>query len=674
MKSKLGATHLTNKAGMSFSFMDIVVATPPSIQDSWLRSDTDGRQLPGWQALRYRPVGSLQSEAFGKAAFFMLREIHIQNYAVIDNLRVEFHPGLNLLSGETGSGKSILVDALGLALGGRASPEVIRTGTEHATVTVVFTIEPRDGDRRSLSPTTAWLDAFGLASADDAEIIIRREIQSTGKSRLLVNDQPVTLAAAKQLARVLVEVHGQNEHVALFARDAQLELLDEFAGDEESLEKVGQLFAARRELQKEMEALSQSEQERLRAMDLLQFQVQELDRARLQPGEDSRLEEERRVLGNLERIRAAAAIAFGQLYEEEGSACASLSNVSRALEELHRYDTRLEPYIEPLAGARATLEDLAFFLRDYLGKLEANPHRLEEVEDRLALIERLKRKYGRTIEEMLVYGDQSRQQLANLEHADERRAELSQQLAEAAEAYQKAVAALSQKRRAAARKMERLVREELSQLGMEKTRFEIGFRTAASGSERTNVRGESGDWKETGSAQILVISEGGPKGIDEIELLISPNPGEELRPLERIASGGELSRLMLALKTVVGRGRLGDASGPVRCTPTFVFDEVDAGIGGRVAESVGRRLKRLARDAQVLCVTHLPQIACFADHHFYVEKLERAGRTVTTITYLETQNDRADELARMLSGSQITDAVLKHAMVMLKRGAGAVDD
>jgi len=409
-------------------------------------------------------------------------------------------------------------------------------------------------------------------------------------------------------------------------------------------------------------------------MDLLQFQVQELDRARLQPGEDSRLEEERRVLGNLERIRAAAAIAFGQLYEEEGSACASLSNVSRALEELHRYDTRLEPYIEPLAGARATLEDLAFFLRDYLGKLEANPHRLEEVEDRLALIERLKRKYGRTIEEMLAYRDQSRHQLANLEHADERRAELSQQLAEAAEAYQKVVAALSQKRRAAARKMERLVREELSQLGMEKTRFEIGFRTAASGSERTNVRGESGDWKETGSAQIPVISEGGPKGIDEIELLISPNPGEELRPLERIASGGELSRLMLALKTVVGRGRLGDASGPVRCTPTFVFDEVDAGIGGRVAESVGRRLKRLARDAQVLCVTHLPQIACFADHHFYVEKLERAGRTVTTITYLETQNDRADELARMLSGSQITEAVLKHAMVMLKRGAGAVDD
>jgi len=599
----------------------------------------------------------------------MLREIHIQNYAVIENLRVEFHPGLNLLSGETGSGKSILVDALGLALGGRASPDIIRTGTERATVTAVFTLAPVSGEQgspgatgpglpipsgqvptgattRGRAPWKAWLDEYGLAGADEAEIILRREIQISGKSRLLVNDQPVTLAAVKDLARSLVEVHGQNEHVALFERDAQLDLLDQFAGAEESLEQVGRLFAGRRELQREMEVLSRNEQERLRAMDLLQFQVQELDRARLHPGEDSSLEEERRVLGNLERIRAAAATAFGQLYEEEGSACASLSNVSRALEELHRYDTRLEPYIEPLAGAKATLEDLAFFLRDYLGKLEANPHRLEEVEDRLALIGRLKRKYGKTIEEMLAYCDQSRHQLAKLEHADERRAELGHELAEATAEYQKAAEALSEYRRAAARKMEKLVREELSQLGMEKTRFEIRFRTA----------------------------EGGPKGIDEIELLISPNPGEEMRPLERIASGGELSRLMLALKTVVGRGRLEGASRAVHRAPTFVFDEVDAGIGGRVAESVGQRLKRLARGAQVLCVTHLPQIACFADHHFYVEKLERAGRTVTTITYLETQKDRVEELARMLSGSQITDAVLKHATVMLKQGAGADDN
>jgi len=601
----------------------------------------------------------------------MLHEIQIQNYAVIDNLTVEFHPGLNVLSGETGSGKSILVDALGLALGGRASPDVIRTGTERATVSAVFTAAPgnaepaaagspsaasapasRGATPRGRAPWAAWLDEYGLAGRDEAEIILRREIQAGGKSRLLVNDQPVTLVAVKDLARILLEVHGQNEHAALLARDAQLDLLDQFAGTAESVEKVAGLFAQRRELQREMETFSQNEQERLRAIDLLQFQVQELDRARLQPGEDTSLEEERRVLGNLERLRTAAATAFSQLYEEEGSACASLANVTRALEELRRYDTRVEGYIDPLAAVRATLEDLAFFLRDYLGKLEADPHRLEEVEDRLALIERLKRKYGKTIGEMLAYHDHSRQQLASLEHADVRREELNRELAQASAEYQRAAQALSEQRRAAGRKMERSVREELGQLGMEKTRLEIRFRGAAAGGG----------------------GEGGPKGIDEIELLISPNPGEELRPLERIASGGELSRLMLALKTVLGKARPGGShrgDRTARLPPTFVFDEVDAGIGGRVAESVGQRLKRLARDAQVLCVTHLAQIACFADQHLYVEKIQRAGRTVTAVTHLGNQSDRARELARMLSGSQITDAVLKHAATMLKQAVAS---
>jgi DNA repair protein RecN (Recombination protein N) len=595
----------------------------------------------------------------------MLKEIHIQNYAVIDHLAVEFHPGLNLLSGETGSGKSILVDALGLALGGRASPDVIRTGTERATVTVVFTA-PSDGAYGSpgalgggrkagatgdRAPWAAWLDKHGLAGVDEAEIILRREVQTGGKSRLLVNDQPVTRAAVKDLARTLVEVHGQNEHVALFAPDTQLDLLDQFADTGATLEEVGRLFAHRRALQREMELLSQNEQERLRAIDLIQFQVQELDGARLEAGEDVSLEEERYVLTNLERLRSAAATAFGLLYDEEGSACASLANVGRAIEELQRYDTRVEPYIEPLAGARATLEDLAFFLRDYLGKLEANPQRLEEIEERLALIERLKRKYGNTIEEMLLYREQSREQLANLEHADERRVNLDYELAKASMEYEKVAETLSERRRVEARQLERSVREELGQLGMERTRFEVRFKSAP-GTDPEKTHGD-----------------GGPKGIDEITLLISPNPGEEMRPLERIASGGELSRLMLALKTVLGRARLGGTPAAWRSAPTFVFDEVDAGIGGRVAECVGQRLRRLARDAQVLCVTHLPQIACFADHHFYVEKMERGGRTITTVTYLENQKDRAQELARMLSGSQITDAVLKHAAAMLKQGA-----
>ena len=563
----------------------------------------------------------------------MLHEIHIQNYAVIDTLQVEFAPGLNLLSGETGSGKSILVDALGLALGGRASPEVIRTGQERAQVTAVFRSEGRP-------PWSAWLEEYGLTQEEETELILRREIQAGGKSRMLVNDQPVTLAAVKSLARLLVEMHGQNEHVALFARDAQLDLLDQFAGVEEELERVRELHARRRELESEFESLSQNEQERLRTIDLLSFQVQELEHARIEPGEDARLEDEKRVLVNLERIRAAAAAAFSQLYEDEGAASSRLAAAIYQIEDLRRYEPAVEPYLEPLAGARATIEDAADFLRNYLGKLEANPQRLEEIEDRLALLDRLKRKYGQTLEEILAYAERTRQALAKMEHADERREVLQRELEKVTGDYRKAAEALSAKRREAARKLTRLVREELAQLGMEKTRLEVHFES-------------------------LLEGRAGPRGVDEIEFRISPNPGEELRPLEKIASGGEISRLMLALKTVVGMNRPGASR---RAARTFIFDEVDSGIGGRVAESVGQRLKRLARDGQVLCVTHLPQIACFADQHYYVEKFERAGRTLTAVTQLASEKDRVRELARMLSGSQITDAVLKHAAAMLKHG------
>jgi DNA repair protein RecN (Recombination protein N) len=576
----------------------------------------------------------------------MLHEIHIQNYAVIESLSVEFHPGLNVLSGETGSGKSILVDALGLALGGRASPDVIRTGQERATVTAIFR-----ADR--MPPWATWLEEYGLAGSDESEIILRREVQASGKSRLLVNDQPVTVAAVKALAPFLVEVHGQSEHVALLARDAQLDLLDQFAATDGLLQRVGELFVRRRELEREMESLSQNEQERLRTIDLLAFQAQELEHAKLEPGEGTRLEDEKRVLANLEKIRAAAASAFGHLYEEEGSACSRLAVVGRALEELRRYDAAVEAYLEPLAGTRATLEDLAFFLRDYLGKLQANPRRLEELEDRLALIDRLKRKYGKTIEEILTYRQQIQQQLTMLEHADERRGEVARELEKVRGEYEKTAQLLSQQRREAARKLERLIRDELAQLGMEKARFQVHFE-ALSGA---------------GADLLRSASLGGTKGIDQIEFRISPNPGEELRPLEKIASGGELSRLMLALKTVVGKARAGLARGWAGQLKTFIFDEVDAGIGGRIAESVGQRLKRLARDAQVLCVTHLAQIACFADHHFYVEKFERAGRSLAVVKYLEGEKERVAELGRMLSGRQITDAVLKHAAAMLKQAS-----
>lgn len=574
----------------------------------------------------------------------MLREIHIQNYAVVERLAVEFHPGLNLLSGETGSGKSILVDALGLALGGRASADMVRSGHDRATVTAIFRTEGR-AERRGA--WKAWFEEFGLAGGDEDEIILRRDVQSNGKSRLLVNDQPVTLAAVKALARSLAEVHGQGEHVSLFARDTQLDLLDEFTGSDALLQEVHDAYSKRRKLEREVEALSQNEQDRLRTIDLLAFQSQELQRAQLQPGEDVALEDERRILGNLERIRAAASTAYSALYEEETSAVSRVAAAARALDELQHYDAAFEPHREPLSAARATIEDLAFSLRDYLEKLEANPHRLEEAEDRLALLDRLKRKYGKTIEEMLVYHNETQQRLLSLEHADERRGELQSELKKAESDYRKKAQALSARRREAAGKFEKLVRQELAQLGMEKTRFEVSFDAPPA---------HNGGQDSTGGA----------KGMDKIEFLISPNPGEEMRGLEKIASGGELSRFMLALKTVVGSAKIGEGGANRRTAATFIFDEVDSGIGGRVAESVGQRLKRLARHAQVLCVTHLPQIACFADHHYCVEKFERAGRTVTEVKYLSGEKERAAELARMLSGSKITDAVLKHAVAMLK--------
>jgi len=460
----------------------------------------------------------------------------------------------------------------------------------------------------------------------------------------------VTLAAAKELAPRLLEVHGQGEHAALLLREAQLDLLDACAGAGERREEVRGLFARRRELEREWASLNQSEQERLRALDLLRFQVDELRGARLEPGEDERLACERGVLRNLEKVRTAASNAYAALYEDEGSASARLAAGERALDELARYDRALEAHREPLAAVRAALEDLARALGDYLAGLEADPHRLEEIEDRLALIDRLKRKYGGTVAEVLAFGDRTGAELARLEHADERREELRGELESSADAYAQAAQVLSGERRAAAARLAREVHAELAQLGMEKARFEVQFEEPAADDE-------------PGAAA------GGPKGLDRIAFLVSPNSGEELRPLDRVASGGEISRLMLALKTVVAGAKADPASRRETPARTLVFDEVDAGIGGRVAECVGERLKRLARENQVLCVTHLPQIACFADHHYWVEKFEQDGRTLAAVRYLSTHRERAAELARMLSGRRITSAVLEHAAAMLKQGA-----
>ena len=571
----------------------------------------------------------------------MLNEIHIQNYAVIDDLTVEFHRGLNLLSGETGSGKSIVVDALGLALGGRSTADVIRTGCERATVTAVFRLPMHLALKR-------WLEDLGMEATDEAEIILRRVVHSNGRSRLLLNDQPVTLNAVSTLADLLVEVHGQNEQITLFSPDAQLELLDRFMGEDELARQVAELYETRRQIETELEGLNQNEQDRLRTIDLLSFQLKELEQAELEPGEDSRLEEEKHILAHREKIQSAVSTAYDALYEAESSACERVSVAAHALDELLAFDASMDSHVVALREAKTQLEDVALTLRDYVKNLDASPGRLEEVEDRLALLDRIKRKYGKPIEEAISYREQIRQQLSGLEHSDERRAKLARDLKQAVARYKDAAQQLSGKRRKAAERLEKLARKELAELSLEKTRFAVHFELLAA---------------EGPSA-------GGPKGIDSIEFQISPNPGEDLRPLGKIASGGELSRIMLALKTVLGSERLHPGiNGKNRPNPTFIFDEVDTGIGGRVAESVGQRLKRLAQSSQVICVTHLAQIACFADHHYYVEKFERNGRSHTRVAQLDGERVRARELARMLSGSQVTDAVLKHAATMLKHAS-----
>ena len=423
----------------------------------------------------------------------------------------------------------------------------------------------------------------------------------------------------------------------LFAPESQLEMLDTFAGAAGLLAETGELYGRWRGLTREIEELERTEQEKLRLLDLWNFQRREIEAVDPKPGEDAALEQERRVLQNSARLEEAANAAYAALYDSPDSALARLRTAARRLEELCRIDPRLDPVRQSLAPAAIAAEEASFAVRDYLSRLEANPARLEEIESRLAAFDRLKRKYGRSAEEILAFLEEVRAQIAAVETAGERKAELDRQRKELAAAYETAAQALSALREEAARELEKRVEAELATLAMERTRFQVVLGPAA--------------WSE--------------RGADALRFLVSPNLGEEPRPLEKVASGGEISRIALALKTCVAAPKRADRSPGPR---TLVFDEVDAGIGGRAAETVGRRLKQLAASCQVLCVTHLPQIAGFADHHFFVEKKESGGRTMAVIEELEGEA-RTREIGRMLSGERLTREALKHAEQLLKTGA-----
>jgi DNA repair protein RecN (Recombination protein N) len=561
----------------------------------------------------------------------MLLELRAENYAVIDRAVATFGLGLNLLTGETGAGKSILIDALALLLGGKASPDVVRHGADKAVVGCVFELTPG---------AAAILEANGIDSDSD-HILLRREIVANGKGRVFVNNQPATVGVLRQLAPELALVHSQGETLGSFDQAQQRSLLDRFGGL--NTEGVTAAFVTWRATTGKLEELQSAEQDRLRMADLWRFQSKEIDQAALvAEDEDVQLEAEKRMLGNAEKLSTAAMSAHELLYESENAAETTLGLALKHLEELARYDARFQEPAQQLAAAKAIVEDVDAEVRDFANNIHASPGRLEEIEDRLAALDRLKRKYGKTLAEVIAFGAEAARQLAEVENRDALLLELKAKEAQDAGAYQAAAKQLTASRTEAAKRLEKLAEAQINDLAM---------------STRFNVRVTAQPSPESWTAH----------GWDQVDCLIATNAGEPLKPLHEIASGGEMSRVMLALKVTVEESASGGAQRKKKSVlpRTLVFDEIDIGIGGRAAEAVGRKLKTLSKGQQVLCITHLPQIAAFGDQHFLIEKTEKRGRTQTDVRRME-DSERTHEIARMLSGAKLTETSLKHAEHLLE--------
>ena len=557
----------------------------------------------------------------------MLRELRIQNFAIIDRLEVQFFGRLNVLTGETGSGKSIVVDAIDLLLGGRAQAEQIRTGAEEAVLEAAFEVPPQ-------SPVAAGLTEMDLQGDDDGILIIRRILNRSGKSRAYINGRLVTLGQLQPLGDLMVDIHGQHEHQSLLKTDQQLYLLDAFGKLPERVREYHDRYVAFRKLEDDLGRLQGTDRDRAQREDLLRFQSQEIEAAELSPGEDVRLEQERAVLANAGRLSSLTDEAYQRLYAADDAILSRLASVASSVEDLARTDERMVDLAESCGGGLAELREVADRLRDYRDRIEHNPERLGEIEDRIHLIQSLKKKYGPTLEEILEKHRTIREDLNAISTYDDRLKEVRDQVEKERDASVKLAKGLTKERTRSARLLERKVRGELSLLKMAKTRFEIRLQTSHA----------PGDLGSTGG--------------DRIEFLVAPNPGEEPRPLARIASGGELSRIMLSLKSILaGVDRI----------PTLIFDEVDAGTGGAVAEEIGRRLRDLAEYRQVLCITHLPQIASQASTHFTIEKVTSNGRLVTRVKRLE-KDGRVEEIARMLGGREMTQTAVRHAREMLNLG------
>jgi DNA repair protein RecN (Recombination protein N) len=570
----------------------------------------------------------------------MLKYLSVSNLAVINQLQIEFRKGLNILSGETGSGKSIVIDAVGLLLGERASTEMIRTGENTANVEGICGIEGN-------VPLLEMLNEAGIV-VDDDELFIKREIQATGRSRIFINNQSATLSLLKKIQPHLVDIHGQGDQQSLLSAETHLRLLDAYARAEKLQAEASREYELLVKLLNELDASRRTESERLQMLDLLEYQIEEIDRAALRPGEDIELDSERRVLANVGKLAGLCAESYGYLYEDEQAILTRLALIQKRLTEISDVDERFNAQIEQLESAKYALEELSYFIRDYMDNIEVSPECLKQVEDRLVELDRLKRKYGGSLENILEQADRMKLRCRELQDGEENEKALVAAISLALERYARIASELSNLRKAKASDFEHEALQEMSEVALADSRFVVRFAGADRNVLAEKIAGLPGLASGTRTP--------GRYGYETAEFYFSANQGEDLRPISAAASGGELSRLMLVLKTITA---------PTRFPRTLIFDEVDSGIGGRVAEAVGHRLKRLANHNQVLCVTHQAQIARYADAHFEVVKSLNGDRTITRVREL-TQSERVDELARMIGGTEITSLARKHARELLK--------
>lgn len=581
----------------------------------------------------------------------MLSHLVIRNFAIIEQLSIPFHQGFTVLTGETGAGKSIIIDALNLLLGGRAAAEVVRTDESEAVVEAIFEPAPR-----TLAALNTRLEAFGIPTGEEGQLVIRRIVSRSGRNKVFINGSLTTVGTLAQATAGLIDISGQHEHYSLLDPEGHIDILDAFAGQEPLRQEMGAAFGEVARVRREMRAIREGVRERASRIDFLRFQLEEIAQANLKVGEEEELQQELDRLRHAEKIQDAGKRALALVYEADQSAAQQLSEASGLLMRIAAYDQGLAKLSDRLEEIHILAEETARDLRHRLMEVDSDPRRLDKIIERMEQIKRLKRKHGADIANIIDNGERMRIELDRLENAEERGQQLDAELVAAQSVAFKLARKLSKGRREAARRMEVALEGELADLNMARTKFHVDFQPAELPSEQALLAAEDGAADEDGDdGEAQMVGRLGPHGFDVVEFLIAPNVGEAPKGLGKIASGGELSRIMLAMKSVlVERDAIS----------TYIFDEVDTGIGGSTADMVGEKIAKTSATHQVLCITHLPQIASRSHHHYLVEKSLVNGRTQSIIRPLDTE-ERVNEVARMLSGTRVTSRTLEAAREML---------